>query len=630
MSLLTIRRKSVLTITALVAASTVAAAPAAMAVGSSQTETVTPSGQALEPTVHQLAVAVTPVGAASAQAIDEGPVRPEGGVVVATPDGMVPGAVTTAPIATAEVQTVGLSWAAGVDAERLQPRLRTLEDGQWSSWVAMPVADISPDHGTVDARAATPGGGTESVWFGDAEAVQVSFDPGVAGLSKLELTLVGSELVEPAAETGGLSRAATAPTSGLFGSSTPAPRIYSRAEWGAAPQSCTPSTASRLVGAVVHHTAGSNAYRTVGEAMQQLRNDQRYHMVTRGWCDLGYNAVVDKWGNVYEGRAHSLTRPVIGVHAGGFNTGTFGISMLGTYDAPPSAETQRAVGFILGRRLGMYGVDPQGTADVWTSGGDNSRYRDQTVRLPRIYGHRDVAYTACPGAGGYGALPAIRGIAADVAADVRAEDALAVVAAVYRDLLEREPDVVGHYDWATQIVTGTRTSAVAAAIATSPEYVRGQVTAAYWSVLGRAPDPDGLEDWTTWISQGRLRTEDLRGTLIASEEYFLRAGRDPVRFIQDLYRDILGRSPGADEVDHWTTQIEVSGRYAASSGVWISLESGYLRVDESYRLLLDRGADPGGATLWAHHWLGHGEASMRAGIIDSEEYLLRARAQAVR
>lgn len=629
MSLSKICHRSYLTVATLVAATTVAAAPA-VAVVPFGAATATSSAEGPESTVQQLAVTTAPLGTA-AGSVDGTPVRPEDGVVLAAPGGAGAGTVITAPIATEHVQTVGLSWPAGVDEDRLAPQVRTLVDGRWTSWGPMPIADVSPDSDSVDARVATPGGATESVWFGDAEAVQVSFEPGVLGMSsELELTLVGSELVEPGTAPDGLSRAAVDPTAELLSSSTPAPRIYSRAEWGAAPQSCTPSTASRLVGAVVHHTAGSNAYRTVGEAMQQLRNDQRYHMVTRGWCDLGYNAVVDKWGNVYEGRAHSLTRPVIGVHAGGFNTGTFGISMLGTYDAAPSAETQRTVGFILGRRLGMYGVDPQGTADVWTSGGDNSRYRDQTVRLPRIYGHRDVAYTACPGAGGYGALPAIRKIAADVAADVRAEDALAVVAAVYRDLLRREPDAVGHYDWATQIVTGTRTSAVGAAIATSPEYVRGQVTAAYWAVLGRAPDPGGLEDWTTWISRGHLRTEDLRGSLIASEEYFLRAGRDPVRFIQNLYRDILGRSPGANEVEHWTTQIERSGRYAASSGVWISLESGYLRVNESYQLLLGRGADPSGATLWAHHWLVHGEASMRAGIIDSEEYLLRARAQAAR
>src|SRR5665647_2868216 len=111
----------------------------------------------------------------------------------------------------------------------------------------------------------------------------------------------------------------------------PVPTIITREQWGARPQVCTPDVATThgLIGAVVHHTAGSNGYSTIAEAMQQIRGDQAYHIDGRGWCDIGYNFVVDKWGNIYEGRANSLTRPVIGVHAGGFNTGTVGVSMLG-------------------------------------------------------------------------------------------------------------------------------------------------------------------------------------------------------------------------------------------------------------------------------------------------------------
>jgi hypothetical protein len=50
---------------------------------------------------------------------------------------------------------------------------------------------------------------------------------------------------------------------------------------------------------------------------------------TRGWGDIGYNVIVDKFGRIFEGRYGGLSSTVIGAHAGGFNTGTFGVSMLG-------------------------------------------------------------------------------------------------------------------------------------------------------------------------------------------------------------------------------------------------------------------------------------------------------------
>jgi hypothetical protein len=227
-------------------------------------------------------------------------------------------------------------------------------------------------------------------------------------------TLAGAVTTSRSATTSVTPAVATS-TATAVPAAAGAPRIISRAEWGAPAQTCTPDVATGLVGAVVHHTAGSNSYSSVSEAMNLLRNDAAYHISARGWCDLGYNFVVDKWGNIYEGRAGSAALPVIGVHAGGFNTGTVGVAMLGTYDAMPSAATQSAVGTIIGWRLGSYRVDPLGTMRYATGAGENSRYLNETVTLPRIFGHRDVAFTACPGNGGYAALPTIRYAAASAA-----------------------------------------------------------------------------------------------------------------------------------------------------------------------------------------------------------------------
>ena len=70
--------------------------------------------------------------------------------------------------------------------------------------------------------------------------------------------------------------------------------------------------------AVVHHTAGSNDYAPQDSA-GIVRSIYEYHTRTLGWCDIAYNALVDKYGQVFEGRAGGMDKPVEGSHTGGFN-----------------------------------------------------------------------------------------------------------------------------------------------------------------------------------------------------------------------------------------------------------------------------------------------------------------------
>lgn len=335
------------------------------------------------------------------------------------------GRVESGVVDTTGFQTIGVTWSIAAGSVDPGIQVRTRVSGQWSSWAALSTSDSSPDAGTADARHVVRRG-TDPMSIGDADAIQLSFGATAADISgDMRLALIGSpqtSVTSGAATSSALGTAAITPAVFSTGAlrSMVAPTVITRAQWGAPAQACVPDVASGLVGAVVHHTAGSNNYTTVAQAEQQIRNDAAYHINVQGWCDLGYNFVVDKWGNIYEGRAKSLTEPVVGAHAGGFNTGTVGVAMLGTYDALPSAATQQAVAQIIGWRLGQYGVDPRGTMSYTTGVGVNSRFQNQTVTLPRVIGHRDVGYTACPGNGGYAALPNIRTMAWDVAKWVNA------------------------------------------------------------------------------------------------------------------------------------------------------------------------------------------------------------------
>ncbi|MGF0310915.1 N-acetylmuramoyl-L-alanine amidase [Rhodococcus sp. IEGM1428] len=193
------------------------------------------------------------------------------------------------------------------------------------------------------------------------------------------------------------------------------PNVITRAQWGAdeSIRCANPTIDDFIGGATVHHTAGSNDY-SKSESAEIVRAIYAYHAQTLGWCDIGYNALVDKYGQIFEGRAGGLDKPVQGAHAGGFNENTVGVAMMGDYSTEdPSQETVDSVGKFLGWRLGKAGLDPKGTTTMTSEGTDFTFIgKGKTVDLPVIFGHRDVGNTECPGDAGYARLGEIRDIAA--------------------------------------------------------------------------------------------------------------------------------------------------------------------------------------------------------------------------
>ena len=186
------------------------------------------------------------------------------------------------------------------------------------------------------------------------------------------------------------------------------PQIVPRLGWQAdeAIRRGTPSYASSIRLAIVHHTAGSNNYGPLQSAAI-VKGIELYHVKGNGWKDIGYNFLIDRYGQVFEGRYGGMDRNVIGAHAGGFNTGSVGVAVMGNYSSVPiSATAERSLVKLLAWRLDVAHVDPISTL-VDLSGG-NSRFPvGAPIFLRAISGHRDTGFTDCPGNALYRRLPAI-------------------------------------------------------------------------------------------------------------------------------------------------------------------------------------------------------------------------------
>ncbi|MGY1606887.1 N-acetylmuramoyl-L-alanine amidase [Geodermatophilus sp. SYSU D00700] len=334
--------------------------------------------------------------------VQEGTTEPVSGV----PD--TASVLTVTRESTDEFSLVGVTWApdpAVVDVA-VQVRVRS-GDEPWGEWAQVGPEDAGQDAGQPAVGNGEPRrAGTAPLWTGPSTGVEVELvtRSGAAPTDvRLDLVDPGESAADAALETPDIQDTADAALA--------MPPVYSRAQWGAdeSIRTWAPQYAPTIKAATLHHTADANGY-TVDQVPAMMRSIYRYHTVSLGWGDIGYNVVADRFGRLWEGRSGGLASTVVGAHAGGFNSGTFGVSMLGNYDTVATTQPMvDAVAAIIAWKFSLYGVDPDGTTTLISGGGGTARYASGTpVTLPTVFGHRDVGSTACPGRYGYARLPEIR------------------------------------------------------------------------------------------------------------------------------------------------------------------------------------------------------------------------------
>ncbi len=170
--------------------------------------------------------------------------------------------------------------------------------------------------------------------------------------------------------------------------------VVTRDEWGAddsyrfwEPSYTEPTTF------VIHHTAGSDGG---DDPMATVRGIYYYHAQILGWGDIGYNYLIDKSGNIYEGRYGG--DKVIGAHAYNdytnidYNQYTIGISVMGCYDETACSEPDEYTSQI---QSALTNLISNKASDLSIS--LNGQRNLQGSMVDAVIGHKDIDYTACPG-----------------------------------------------------------------------------------------------------------------------------------------------------------------------------------------------------------------------------------------
>jgi N-acetylmuramoyl-L-alanine amidase-like protein len=297
----------------------------------------------------------------------------------------------------------GLQWA-GRRAARIEMRARS-DGGRWSRWALASVGGHEPDR---------PAEGTasfgEPLWFGTADQVQLRAADAVNGV-RVHFVAAGAVETPPPMHP----FITTAPYA-LVDVDLPAgpgqPPIIARSAWAG---SRHPPTSGPYYGSIdlafVHHTENPNGY-APGQVPAMLLAIYDYHRFTRGYFDIAYNFVIDAYGRIWEGRAGGVDQPVVGAHAGGYNSVSTGVAILGSFmSSQPSGAAVASLQRLLAWKLALHGVPVGGKVRVEVNPSDafyTPFAPGQRVLLPRIAGHRDGDLTSCPGTDLYHRLPAVR------------------------------------------------------------------------------------------------------------------------------------------------------------------------------------------------------------------------------
>jgi hypothetical protein len=318
----------------------------------------------------------------------------EGGELRLSPNAIA--GTYTSPVVQADWAFTAIAprWRAQVPpGASISVELRIYAEGGWSTW--LPIQEIEQAAGQDVYYPEVP----LLTWDGRQFQYRVTMGTSPIGaspvLEAMTITYIDSTPGPTMAEAAGMAIQDSMAAQGI-----PQPTMISRAGWGADEDYrydaygylIWPLEYRAVQKIVVHHTATTNDYT---DGPYYVRAIYYYHAVTLGWGDIGYNYLVDKFGNVYEGRYGGPD--IVAGHSYGHNYGSMGVSVIGTHESvtptPASLASLRDLTAWEANRSYIHPLE--------------SSFFVDTV-APNIAGHRDYNATTCPGDALYGELPGVR------------------------------------------------------------------------------------------------------------------------------------------------------------------------------------------------------------------------------
>ena len=339
-------------------------------------------------------------------------------------DGAMTAVFTSDPISTIPFNALVPSWEATLPADSsINIQLRTRQNnGVWSDWFQMEnnpdfnqpeVAEHLGDMITVPAADVTHNAIQFSVSFG-------RFSSDVAPiLTRISFTTIDTTAGPTNEELLARQEALDAANGNKPSvTSYPRPTVISREVW------CTSVDCDYTDGLVyndashmiVHHTVSSNSSSNWAATVRAIWAFHTYPSSSsctscRGWGDIGYNYLIDQDGVIYEGHMNEdyANLDVVGTHAAGANSGSMGVSLIGTFTAAdypglpgiaPPEPMKASLVELLSWKADQRSINVYDASDTlpFITGG-----------RPNLMGHRDVyGTTECPGDQAHALLPWLR------------------------------------------------------------------------------------------------------------------------------------------------------------------------------------------------------------------------------
>jgi N-acetylmuramoyl-L-alanine amidase len=146
--------------------------------------------------------------------------------------------------------------------------------------------------------------------------------------------------------------------------------LVPRKAWTSLPVKSNHNPMGTVTRITVHHTGEHGSWDNLPDT-EIVQRIESYHRNEKDWAAIGYHFLVGKDGRVYEGRPAQYQ----GAHTSTQNENNLGISVIGDFmNRPPSSRQLAALKAFLDDKRSEYGVG-----------------------RGRIYGHRDLHASLCPG-----------------------------------------------------------------------------------------------------------------------------------------------------------------------------------------------------------------------------------------